>query len=361
MKTLGMFLLVIGVLVSLFFITALIKGRPLQVPAPNNLIASDATLSRILYLASLSPSSHNTQLWKVKVHHLSNKVEVAIDADRVLKVSDKNKHEALISLGAYVQTMVSAFKAYGYSTQVYFDENTQLALLSYYKDPALSNDMDLEQAILKRHTDKRKLAPVSFDLKDLLNNFFDIEFCKKGSDSYKIIYDNSMLAVHQLSSDDNYNKELASWMRFSDKEAKAKLDGLCADTLGMEGITKGIFNTLMTEGIATSSVFTRQSEKLYQDQLEHCAGFIYFKNEIESKSALFETGRSLVKLWLFLTEKEISVQPISAVIEVPACKIELKEKLGTNVSLVIRVGKTDNYGSNKLYRRNVADYVQLED
>ena len=76
---------------------------------------------------------------------------------------------------------------------------------------------------------------------------------------------------------------------------------------------------------------------------------------------MFETGRSLVKLWLFLTEKEISVQPISAVIEVPACKKELKEKLETNVSLVIRVGKTDNYGSNKLYRRNVADYVQLED
>ena len=47
--------------------------------------------------------------------------------------------------------------------------------------------------------------------------------------------------------------------------------------------------------------------------------------------------------------------------EEPGGKKELKEKLGTNVSLVIRVGKTDNYGSNKLYRRNVADYVQLED
>ena len=263
MKTLGMFLLVICVLVSLFFITALIKGRPLQVSSPNNLIASDATLSRILYLASLSPSSHNTQLWKVKVHHLSNKVEVTIDADRVLKVSDKNKHEALISLGAYVQTMVSAFKAYGYSTQVDFDEDRQLALVSYYKDPSLSKDLELEQAILKRHTDKRKLDTLSFDLKELLKVFLNIEYCSKGSSAYKIIYDSSMLAVHQLSSDDNYNKELASWMRFSDKEAKAKLDGLCADTLGMEGLTKGIFNTLMTEGIATSSVFTKQSEKLY--------------------------------------------------------------------------------------------------
>ena len=45
-----------------------------------------------------------------------------------------------------------------------------------------------------------------------------------------------MLAVHQLSSDDNYNKELASWMRFSDKEAKYKiLDKVAAEAIRLFG------------------------------------------------------------------------------------------------------------------------------
>ena len=47
-----------------------------------------------------------------------------------------------------------------------------------------------------------------------------------------------MDAVTVQSANQAYRDELAEWMRFSDKEAASKLDGITADMIGLKGIVK---------------------------------------------------------------------------------------------------------------------------
>lgn len=63
-------------------------------------------LKEMIYYDSLAPNSHNAQMWKIKVPSDQSLI-LALDSDRLLTQVDPDNREALISLGAFLENMVS--------------------------------------------------------------------------------------------------------------------------------------------------------------------------------------------------------------------------------------------------------------
>jgi len=73
-------------------------------------------IASILKYASLAPSSHNTQPWKVKIISESELI-IQSDSTRWLPKLDPNNRECLLSIGAFWENLVQAALAFGFEVQ----------------------------------------------------------------------------------------------------------------------------------------------------------------------------------------------------------------------------------------------------
>lgn len=78
----------------------------------------DKLLNHLPEVAVLAPSSHNTQPWSFKVDLPSQAVNVYLDRDYVLPVSDRLGREAYISIGCALTNMAVAARYLGYTPEV---------------------------------------------------------------------------------------------------------------------------------------------------------------------------------------------------------------------------------------------------
>ena len=58
-----------------------------------NLKGIDEQIQKVLYYASLAPSSHNAQMWKVRINPSINTIYISLDDSRTLPVIDKENRD----------------------------------------------------------------------------------------------------------------------------------------------------------------------------------------------------------------------------------------------------------------------------
>lgn len=198
-------------------------------------------------------------MWSVKIYHNENSLQISIDESRILSVVDSEKREAYISLGCYIETMSVAFNAYGYDTQI--NCNDLSVHVAYQKRENATVDIGKLSLIDKRHTDKsaysnEKIKQETAD--ELLNKYSDLSLYQNGGENFDYIKRISIDAVTVQSANQSYRDELAEWMRFSDKEAESKLDGITADMIGLKGIVKTFYYWTTTRESAKGDKFAQQ-------------------------------------------------------------------------------------------------------
>src|SRR5262245_65113218 len=66
----------------------------------------------LLYYASLAPSGHNAQPWRVRVG--AGELWIGTDRARWLPKVDPTNREAALSVGAFVENLIVAAPTYGY-------------------------------------------------------------------------------------------------------------------------------------------------------------------------------------------------------------------------------------------------------
>ena len=71
----------------------------------------------------------------------------------------------------------------------------------------------------------------------------------------------------------------------------------------------------------------------------------------------------LVKIWLSAVECGVSVHPMSAILEEEPYRSLIKQDLGLKEQpqMVMRLGIADDYGENAAIRRDLADYITVEE
>lgn len=345
----------------LFFLYA--KGRPLNIKVDKNVNNLPRDISDIVYYASLAPNSHNTQLWKVSINTNTNTLKIYIDNDRTLKEVDNNNREAYISIGAFTSNLLKAFQGYGYDTKLSISEeySKELVAVSYTKSHVLNEDKNICELILKRHTDKRAFLDreITNDINTILNK--NTILYKKGTEQFQYLKTTEMAAMKQQSYNKAKAEEFANWLRFSDKEAEFKKDGLPAEQLGLTGIIKSLYYLTTSKEDAKGKSYAEESIKTTNRQVENCAGFLIITGGT-SRKELIETGINMENAWLDAVKKGISVQPMSQILEEKPYMNEVDAKLKTKlpVQMILRLGYTKDYGRNNNIRRNLKDYVTVE-
>ncbi len=353
-------ILVVTIIVVLIAVL-LIRGRKIDVHTNRSVAGLSEELQDILYLGSLAPNSHNIQSWIIDVYPNQEMIKIKIDPDRTLNVIDPVLRENYISLGCYTMTLMNSFKAYGYeTTQSYNDELKEISL-NYHKTSE-TTDQDLIDLILKRHTDKRAFEPTELT-SDSFNDVYpvsdSVQYYSSDTTEFAAIKNATLNAYIAQAGDSRAAQELSKWLRLSNSETISTKDGLPAEQLGISGFRKSIYYLITTHESATGESFAKQGITTAENQLDNCSGFVIITSE-NSEEELIACGIQTVNLWLSLTDAGISVQPMSYAIEEPVYKSNLEKALNIeNIQMILRIGYTNDYGTNAAIRRDLTDYISV--
>lgn len=338
------------------------RGRKIDVHTDRSVAGLSEELQDILYFGSLAPNSHNIQSWIIEVYPEQELIKIKIDPDRTLNVIDPVLRENYISLGCYTMTLMNSFKAHGYETIQSFNEESKEISLKYHKTNT-PTDQSLIDLILKRHTDKRPFNTAELTSESFYDVFpvsDSVQYYSSDSPGFVAIKNATLNAYIAQAGDSLAAKELSEWLRLSNTETISNKDGLPAEQLGISGLRKSIYYLITTHESATGESFADQGITTTENQLDNCSGFAIITSG-NSEDELIDCGMRTVSLWLSLTDAGISVQPMSYAIEEPVYKTNLEKALNTeNIQMILRIGYTNDYGTNAAIRRDLADYISVK-
>lgn len=321
-------------------------------------------VEEIIRLASLAPSSHNAQMWKLKV--INEKEFLVIwDDSRKLPASDPTNREAMISIGAFIENFVEASKGYNMDTGVEIfdklDSNNSVAKLTL-TEKKYENTNDMTQNIRERHSIKTPFEnmPIKDEhLRDLLSIGDNIEYypltSKKGTYIKEAMYNASVEEAFNTAT----QEELSQWIVTSLKEDKERKDGMRAEQMGMEGVKKYFYYAFVNKNSVKSKSFINPGLKKSKEQVENCSGFAIITSKDNSITELVNSGRILEKFLLKANELKVAVHTMSQILHEKPWKDEISGDLGVmgNVQMVLRIGYVDDYGKPNSLRRDIYDFI----
>jgi len=356
-------ILVAAIVILAAVLSLLHMGRKIEVNTDKRVEGLSGELCEVLYLASLAPNSHNAQMWKVKIDTEEQTVVIGLDKNRRFPAVDPHDREMAISLGCYAGMLTEALGAYGYKYDIEYLSGDDYIEIRYDKvtDAILQDRID---RIYKRHTDKSAFtaAALSDEQVGKLVLHDNVFYYPKGTEYFSYIRDNMLAAITQQSYDRAKAEELAGWLRLFNRETVEKKDGLPAEQLGLTGMVKSLYYLTTTHDSAKNDSFARQSIDTASKQLDGCAGFLAITSG-GSREELLTCGMQLVKIWLSAVECGVSVHPMSAILEEEPYRSLIKQDLGLKEQpqMVMRLGIADDYGENAAIRRDLADYITVEE
>lgn len=323
----------------------------------------------ILYYASLAPNAHNSQPWALYYHQGSQTFTLVLDKGKALPHTDPTNRESYISLGAFLENFTQVASASGFRADMEIkatpsapEEIARIRLTRLESAP--TTDTVARLALMEqRHTDKRPYADVPIPhaaIQDLLDRHKPyLSYYPKGTQGYLYLSDRAVRAMQTQSEDQSKRDELASWLRFSNEEARAARDGLPAEQLSMTGMKKFFYYLLYSREKTRGDAFARESVLQVAEQVDNCAGFFVITGG-DTLPEYVRAGMQLEALWLDAVAAGISIHPLSQMLEEEPYKGEVQNalELALPPQMVLRAGVLADYGKNHKIRRNIADFVQ---
>lgn len=331
--------------------------------ANNSSIPDD--IIQILSLATLSPSSHNTQPWKIKyINPL--KIIVCLDKERCLPAVDPLRRETYLSIGAFIETLAYVSVNLGYYSRVtvYNEINNEYetAEINFEKISVEKNNLNNVYKRRVIRNDYLKTPITNVHMKILAEQSEFIKYFSTGSNECKTISDLTLKAnISQINRHDAM-KELGNWIRWSNKDAEKYKDGLCPASLDIGGL-KGLYVRWFynSESVFTSQ-FKENSIDKVKEQVANNSGWIIITSKDETLPSIISTGRLFQRLFLKVRDLNIGIQPMSQVLEEKEYAADFPMKIGLNksaVQFILRAGYVEEYPGPVSLRRPVSSVLMI--
>lgn len=318
----------------------------------------------ILFLASLAPSGHNTQPWFVKYVEPYQWI-IGNDKNRWLAGVDPTQRETILSIGAFLQNLEYAASNLAYHCHFNIlatgnqDENiVEIKLTKNYN----ATKFDIEKIKHRRTVRSNYLNEViqKEDLNYLINEETDlIYYIPNTSKEHQWLNEQTIEANRVQAYRDVAQSELANWIRFSSKDAKAHMDGLTLAGMEIDGIASWYLRNFYKKADVMKKSFRDQSIDKVVKQVSQSAGWLLITSKDNSVNALLETGKRLQRLWLKIREKNIAIHPMTQIIEEASTNQILNQSIGINepVQFILRAGYLKSYPEPVTLRRSVEQFV----
>lgn len=289
---------------------------------------SDGTLEarELVRLATLAPSSHNTQPWKFRV--AAGRIDVLPDLARRCPVVDPDDAHLYKSLGCAVENLVHAAAAQGHAAAVRADR------------PQDGIAVGLERSRSLRATDFFRAIPVRqctklpYDGSPLAAGELDrLEAAGRG-DGVRTVLLTARAQIDAMTeyvtrgnraqlADRAFRSELVSWIRFNPREALRTADGLPGRTAGQPALPRWLARPLLRLVLTPGSQADTDARNLRSS-----AGVAVFVARRNDAAAWVEVGRACERLALQATALGIRIAFVNQPIEVAPLRPQLESWLG---------------------------------
>lgn len=335
----------------------------------SSMLKENPTLEKLLYYGTLAPSTHNAQMWKVKILS-KNEFIIIFDSERALKYVDSDNREALISIGAFLGNVIRGSEAMGiklhYTVYDEIEPDNSVVYVSFEEVKSKNSSDSIqkyENLLLKRKSSKEKfsnkrISPQEID--EITKGYKDnTSYLSKDNIFFNYIRENTIKAYEIQGKNLDKRNELSEWFRFSDKETKLKKDGMNAEMLGMGSLKKFFYYNFYNGEKVKDIKFLDKEISLLEKQVNSADGFLLVITKDNSVKENISAGVILENIWLNAAEKDIKIQPLSQILEEYPLKNNINNDLKINgeVKMILRLGYSSNNGKINKVRRSVEDIL----
>ena len=325
----------------------------------------DPVSRSILHHASLAPSGHNSQPWRVRIERPDLWI-IEVDRDRCLPAVDPKNRELLLSIGAFSENLVLAAGNLGVRTDITVTatdfHDREVLRVDMYKGN--STGYPLERLKLRRTIRKGMISKelASSDLSILSAGEDSRFFYFPGDSSHGgCIRDLALESFCKQSCRDSAQAELIQWLRLSDKDSLLRRDGLTVEGMEIKGLKGWFVRHFVNPGDFMKESFRRQGEDVMEDLVQEGGGWIVMTSPGEKPADLIETGRRFERMALLAREAGIGIHPMSQILEEESGLTELAVQHGGSFfpQFVLRVGYCSAYPEPVSLRRPVAWFTDV--
>jgi nitroreductase len=334
-------------------------GRKYE-PIPN--LSDDS--AEILYYASLAPSGHNAQPWYVRVAD-ENTWIIGSDPQYWLPAVDPENREALLSIGAFAENLSIAAGAKGYETvmEIMTDNPLDEQVIKVSLQKSNPRGYPLERLVARRKV-KNGHRPTELkgdDVKFLSESLEDhLFYFPRESDHAKCITEGTIEAFRAQAYRDDAQAELAEWIRFSNREAKAHRNGMTTESMEIAGLAGWYVRNFMDKADVMKKSFREQGIKGMTEAAHEGAGWLIITSKGKGVADLIEAGRRFERMWLLARERMIAIHPMTQMLEEKMWRDEVASQHGPEIipQFILRVGYLDTYPDPVSLRKPVSWFLQ---
>jgi hypothetical protein len=300
----------------------------------------DAELLReLVRLATLAPSSHNTQCWKFALEDKA--ITILPDLSRRCPAVDPDDHHLFVSLGCATENLVQAALAHGQLAEPRFDTTQNAISVPLVSTQAQSSP--LAQAIAMRQCtrgdyDGRPLSVEDLRLLERAGTASGVRLLLLTERSaIERVLDHVVQGNTAQMADAAFVKELKTWIRFNGADAVRTRDGLFGVASGNPSVPTWLGN------LGFDWFFTSKSEnEKYVRQVRSSAGIAIFAGQLANKAHWVDVGRCYERFALQATALGIRNAFLNQPVEVVAVRSPFAEAMGLagqRPDLVVRFGR----------------------
>jgi nitroreductase len=292
--------------------------------------------AELVRCATLAANSHNTQPWRFSLGE--RRIGIAPDLTRRCPAVDPDDHHLFASLGCALENLVQAAAASGLRAEPTFTGDA----ITVGLEPAPPIPSPLVEAVPRRQSTR---GP--YDGKPVANEPLRLLEQAGTGPGVSILLVTDRARITRIADyvaqgntaqmrDKAFMDELKSWMRFSETQAVASMDGLFARSSGNPTLPPWLARLLLP------FVFTERGENdKYRAHIQSSAGVAAFASARDDKAHWVEAGRACQRFALQATALGLKTAFINQPVEVPALRQQFQSYLGVSgarADLVLRFG-----------------------
>lgn len=332
-------------------------------PGPVMSSPLDPISQKILHHASLAPSGHNCQPWRVRICP-NHQWIIEADPARRLPCVDPDNRELLLSLGAFIENLSITAATLGLHAEVEIlaRDCLDLEVARVVLQAGPPSDCRL-QTLGERRTVKQGQLPRILAASDLarLTATVDgqITYAVRGS-KQAVYIENSVVEAFRLQAHrEEAQQEFVRWLRIDSTEVMRNRDGITTDSMGLSGIAGWYVNTFLSPGDFLSDKIRQEGIDATAALAREGGGWLLLTSRGQAVAELIACGRHFQRLALVACEMGIAIHPMTQILEEKSAP-SLCEVLGDDTAIpqfVLRVGYLDRYPVTTGLRRPVAWFV----
>ena len=324
----------------------------------------DPALGHILHCASLAPSGHNSQPWYVRLID-DQKMIIGVDPERRLPAVDPNNHEAMLSLGAFVENLSLAAGDMGYEAQIEVKANNP------FEQEILEVTLRKAKPVpypLKRMT-LRMTAKHGYRSRELKKDDVDalakplggrLFYFPPGSEHAQCIAEGTVEAFRVQTDRDEAQQELVKWLRLSYEAAERHRDGLTTEGMEIRGLKGWYVRTFTSPEDFMKQSMRKGSVEQTAKLVGQGGGWFVITSTGESVADMIEAGRGFERMALMARERGVAVHPMTQILEEKIGRKGIASNHDAEMipQFVLRVGYLDPYPNPVSPRRPVKWFLR---